>query len=113
MKVNVKPDGTVELDVSTGEGAAALDLIEAMQKRAQRQQVDRATRATGSAELNQPLYETWEYLCEHDSEYGLHIAGVARALGINDKACSYRLRTLRDMGFAEVVTRGKYRAVAK
>jgi hypothetical protein len=115
MKVNVKADGTVELDVSNGEGQAALDLIHALQAdaRASARLVEEvaATRQAESAGLSQLLYRTWEYLVENDRPDGVHVSAVARAFGINDSAASERMQALLKAGNAKRSRRGYYRAI--
>ena len=116
MKVNVKADGTVELEVSNGEGQAAIDLIHALQADARRQAADAAANVSRAAlaqsgGLNSVQYQAWEVLCENDCVVGVTVAAIARELKIKHSTASQRLLTLVKLGYAERVATGRYRAV--
>jgi len=115
MKVHLLPDGTVELEVGSGDGQAALDFIDAMQARHRDSQKLRAeieaSRAAETVNLSALLYRTWEFLVENDRPEGVHISAVARAFGCPDTAASARMKELLKQGNAKRVRRGYYRAI--
>jgi len=122
MKVTVTANGEVVLDITNGDGQAALDLIHALQEDARRKEVSasrqEASRAaatmvpiSGTKELNEIQYRTWSYLCDNDVAGGVHVSQVAHAFGINNMAANSRLLTLHKAGYAERTAKGYYRAL--
>ena len=119
MKVTVNACGDVILDVSNGDGQAALDLIHALQADARKKKDSEAHSTTmkesrtivGDSGLNKIQYRTWEYLCEQDRTDGIHVSAVAQSFGISTPAANTRLIVLVKMGYAKRVHRGYYRAM--
>lgn len=119
MKVTINSDGEVTLDITNGDGQAALDLIHALQGDVKRQksaeerrEVHRqaAAKVDGSP-LNVLQYRTWEYLCGNDCNDGIHVSSVGKAFGITNSAANTRLVALTNLGYAKRVHRGYYRAI--
>lgn len=68
-------------------------------------------RETATAELTNDQYMTWQYLVDNENAVnGVTVAAVARHLRLNRGAANHRLVTLVKLGFAERISRGRYRA---
>jgi len=68
--------------------------------------------AADSAGLTKAQYLVWDYLVQHENvNDGVTCAAIARELKITNMAASGRCQTLVEKGFAERITRGRYRAV--
>jgi hypothetical protein len=109
MKVTINHKGEVELDISNGDGQAAMDLIRSLQADARRKHVDMAKVSTGR--LNALQFKTWEFLAENDCEVGVHVDAIGRHLGITPGAAGQRCYTLVSLGYASRVSNGRYRAL--
>lgn len=66
---------------------------------------------TGTQALNAIQFETWKFLLDNDTETGVHLSAVARALSITDGAAGSRCSTLVKRGYASRVREGYYRAI--
>ena len=106
MKVTITPDGTIELDVSNGDGQAALDLIRSLQVAdpppAPLQRHDPAA-------LSPIQRGTLEVLQAHPE--GCHYTVVAEFLGLSPSVANTRCQAVTHLGFAERIRAGVYRVV--
>lgn len=115
MKVHILPDGSVELDVSSGNGdsAAAAALIHQLRadaKDAETQQVD-AHLYQVTASLTAKQRKLYEVLTDFDQETGCHVTGLAALMETTEGAMSHQLSILLDRGLVYRVSRGHYRLV--
>ena len=114
MKITVNPQtGAMEFD-ATPEEAVALMSLQAQVKDAQEQVAENAevAAAADSAGLTQANYLVWDYLVQHENvDAGITVTAVARHLRITPAAASSRLGHLVEQGFAERISRGRYKAV--
>jgi hypothetical protein len=119
MEIRVNANGDVIINVTNGETDKALEMIHALQADARRKTLstDRSevgkqaqTKVSGS-NLNAIQYRTWEYLCENDNSGGVHVSQVARAFAVSNAAANSRLSTLYQLGYANRVAKGYYRAL--
>ena len=111
MEVKVNAAGEVVLNVTNGDGQAAMDIIHALQadaRKAQSQKIDPLKTPTGP--LSKKQYEVWEYLCENDCEVGVSLNAMGREIGITDGAVGQRMQDLIKLGYARRVSTGRYRA---
>jgi len=117
MKVIITPNGDVELDVSNGEGQAALDLINALQAQANAKAASQdisqkhRTLTARMASLSKSQRQTYDLLIEFDSADGVHYTALAALLEASDGAVSHRLGLLETRGLVKRVSRGHYRAI--
>jgi DNA-binding MarR family transcriptional regulator len=66
---------------------------------------------TGTGELNQIQYRTWQYLVDNDAAGGIHVSQLAHAFGITNGSANGRLTALLKMGYASREAKGYYKAV--
>lgn len=65
-----------------------------------------------AAGLTEPLYRTWKYLVAHENtKLGVTLSSLARHLRVTNPAAGFRVNKLIQLGYAERVSRGRYRAV--
>lgn len=61
--------------------------------------------------LSYPMFTTWKYLVERDGDKNpVEVQKIARALKCKPSAMAHRLAQLVNIGYAERVARGRYRA---
>lgn len=122
MKVIISANGDVVLDITNGDGQTAIDLIHALQADARQKEASKNRSLTsresqtmvptgGTGKLNTIQYRTWEYLCENDIASGVHVSQVAHAFGLSNTSANARLVTLFNLGYAQRVAKGYYRAL--
>lgn len=113
MKVRINADGSMEFDVDNVADAAAVirlatNKVEGIDAE---DPVIQVAPRRNAAELNAAQFKVWSYLVDNDSEIGVHIAAVARHVGIKKDNSSWWCQTLVRMGYAKRVSRGYYRAL--
>jgi len=99
---------------ATPEEAVALMQIQAEVSGAKETSVEKAAvaAAADSAGLTQAQYLVWDYMVQHEnSPDGVTCAAIARNLRITNMAASSRCQALVGRGFAQRISRGRYRAV--
>lgn len=123
MEVRVNKDGEVILNIANGDGQAAIDLIRALQGEAaataklkkhseeRSASLKEASIKTGTGNLNQLQYRTWEYLTDNDCIDGIHVSQLAHAFGITTAAANTRVMTLHKLGYAKRIRKGYYKAL--
>lgn len=115
MKVTVQPDGTIELEVTNGDGQAALDLIRSLGVREVAEPADESDDESDDedviwldpAQLTKPLREAYDALAEFPR--GAHVSVIAERMGKSQSLVNSRLVALRKRGFAEWLRSGTYR----
>lgn len=124
MKVRINPDGSMEFDVDSVEDAAALVRVATGRRRGRSSRAVSKETPTAKLPLEVPLkvednrnnpelntmqFKVWSYLVDNDSDNGVHIAAVARHIGIKKDNASWWCQTLVKLGYAKRVLRGYYR----
>jgi hypothetical protein len=114
MKITVSEDGSYSFDISNQEDAkiavSFMDEMKVERKDERKTCAEKKTAiAEGGSSLNEVQFETWEWLCENDSENGATPFAYAKAKGLSVGVASNRLSTLVKLGYATRLGRGHYR----
>ena len=64
-----------------------------------------------ASELTDAQYVTWSLLCDLDRGNGVQVAALARAEGVPATMASQRIGRLKNLGYAEQIRKGLYRAL--
>lgn len=107
MKLHVNKDGSFDLDLN---GTDDLNKAAKFIREIQNTPSPQDSSHDGGNDLNGLQYAAWTWLIENDNEHGVHFTAMARAMRITEKAASQRCTRLMNMGYAERVGAGKYRA---
>lgn len=114
MKVTVTPSGDVQLEVTDGDGAAAVELIHQLQADAAQRRTDdeKQSHSVALASLTAKQRKLYDVLCDFDQPQGCHVSGLAALLETTQGAVSHMLNVvLVPRHLARRVTRGHYRAI--
>jgi len=107
MKVTIRPDGSMELDVANGDGQAALDLIRSLQGSTA---TPTKRQPNDPAALTPEQRKTYDVLTAHPS--GCHYTVVAEYLDVSKSVANSRCNYLAGIGYAERIRSGVYRVVS-
>lgn len=102
MKIKIGADGTLELEVADGDGAAALSLIRALQ--GGKTEPEKAE--SDPAGLSRIQRDTYEVLAAHPE--GCHYTVVAEFLGLTKSQANSRCQNLAHLGYAARIRAGVY-----
>lgn len=107
MKVVVHADGSVEMEIHSGDGQTALDLIRSLQGVSEVVVEDDSDELLDSAVLSPCERTVYEVLELHPK--GCHVSVVAEYLGLSRAITNARLVSLHNRGFTERIAKGTYR----
>ena len=117
MKITLADDGSIQIDASEKEGAAALDILRTLvpgwEPRRQRRTStsDRTPAAPDPAQLTPLQRSTWDILAAHPE--GCHYTVVAEYQSVPGTIAATRCNQLRLLGFATRIRAGVYAPVLK
>ncbi len=113
MKVTTSINGT-EITIENDEHKEIIEFLNDLT--GTKEKVERAENdmklAQHCVELTRPLHAVWSFLVDHEKDpNGATVSGVERALGLSNGTANSRLCRLTNMGYAERVGRGRYKAI--